>query len=820
MTLSQPGQVPKSYSGLQLDSSADVPITGPTTVSGYRLLYTGSQFGVAEYDSNKDKSELNLWNNDGSVACNVSFDKPYILDVAYDYYDEVYYAARWVGDGRSTSPVFPAVNEGGAETATGLFSTSFESSLPLAYLPASIPYVEVIGAVSYKQDKPVYRVKNRSRWVDYNERYFTDPAAISGQEWGYSESSVTSSPRTATHNLLNVDLLNNRMTYYSNDGSAIRTLDAEFSGDLLCYIDLDVTTLEADAVFGLRVLGDTANDISSFNQLGSVCYRGVDTSPTVQAWTVNYVSDSTSDMWGICNVRVNEVYLAWGAGGVKSVANDTIEHFKAKVVGYRLSRFAPDIHIGTPPAAEIEEHVLAFDVVDAAGTSFGAGVLSSNVRLDTVDYAAGDYCWSDFHRSFSWAGSSGQVMGFDAVVGFGFDPETGVISNPVTHSVLGSSVDIKVGLHQESLGIANNVVRLAIKREGSTITFLKRDSSVAGGAYTTVHSFDSGYTGNVKFEVFADATKSVSPPDVVCTSVVVRSLFPSEQQSSYTPPESIWRHALVSVEAYDKDGHLDDSAPIAASGGRVLTYLDMLNVGVDFDGRFDSVRGTVQLCTNHLPAALGGELYLGIGPLAIKYLKTALPIIGLETGVLASTSGTTSLATAQPNTLSWNGYTEAGLVYMAENVADPGAGWYVNCLRHTTMEHNSPIKFSWVDQAADSYSLYCTDSKTPSVLYGFSPADKKIYLYNLDEDVTAFCNVVGVEQIMGAGTAETSVVTAQVLNAYGDPLAGKTVTFSVSSGDGSVSPASAVTDALGEASTTYTVGATVGTATVRASVVD
>jgi hypothetical protein len=108
----------------------------------------------------------------------------------------------------------------------------------------------------------------------------------------------------------------------------------------------------------------------------------------------------------------------------------------------------------------------------------------------------------------------------------------------------------------------------------------------------------------------------------------------------------------------------------------------------------------------------------------------------------------------------------------------------------------------------------------PHLMYGYSTADSKVYIYNLDEDASAFCNVVSQKQIVGANTAETSVVTAQVVNIYGDPLENKTVNFAVSSGDGSVSPSSDTTDSLGEATTTYTVGSTVGTSTITATVTD
>lgn len=53
---------------------------------------------------------------------------------------------------------------------------------------------------------------------------------------------------------------------------------------------------------------------------------------------------------------------------------------------------------------------------------------------------------------------------------------------------------------------------------------------------------------------------------------------------------------------------------------------------------------------------------------------------------------------------------------------------------------------------------------------------------------------------------ESTPVQARVTNVYGNPIAGTTVSFTVSEGIGTLSPATAVTDANGIATTTWTVG--------------
>jgi len=810
----QPGQIAKSYTGVQLSGENDVPVVSTTTTSGYRFMYNGSQFCLAEYDRSRNRSELNLWNNDGTAVSNVSLNRDYVLDVTYDSTEESYYAIRWVGDQLATGFTFSEQTEGGVESAAGLLVDDFSAAA--AWQASSIPYIQVINGVSFRRDKPVYVAREKRRWVDYAENYYTGSVASAGVLWGNTASYVVSTPSSNATNLLNVDTENSQLTYFTKEAPAIMTVDVTFSGDLLTYIDLDVTSLEADCIFGLRVLGDIANTKGSFNQLGSICYRGDDSSPYVQAWTVLYDSDSSSDAWGICNTRISEVYLTTSAGGASSIASGTTETYKIAINAYNYLTETSE-YLGS---LVVKEHALEFTVVDSAEYSYGKGIIGTNVSLDTVDYSEGEWCYGDMHRSFSWVGEAAQVLNFDAAVGFEFDPNTGALVNPVNSGVLHSSIDVTVGLLQEAAGVDNGKVRLAIRREGSVLTFLKRDNTVAGGAYTEVHSFDSGYTGELKFEFIADATLSVAPPDVVCTGIVVRGLFPSEQPTPYVIPAALWHHSLLALEVFDIDGTEDDTAVTAGDGGRVISLLDLIQEGVDFGGSFESVYGSVQICTNH-GIGSAGEIFIAIGQDVYKYLKSVLPIADLETGALASVSSIDALdATVRSNTLCWNGHTQAGLVYIAGNTADPGEGLFVNCLRHTTATANSPLKFSWIESSDTTFDFYGTDPRNPSVLYGYSTSDRKVYMYNLGETVSAFCNVVSVKQILGANTSETSVITAQVLSAFGDPLMGKTVNFSVSSGDGAVSPSSDATDAFGEASTTYTVGATVGTSTVRATVAD
>lgn len=84
---------------------------------------------------------------------------------------------------------------------------------------------------------------------------------------------------------------------------------------------------------------------------------------------------------------------------------------------------------------------------------------------------------------------------------------------------------------------------------------------------------------------------------------------------------------------------------------------------------------------------------------------------------------------------------------------------------------------------------------------------------------TRLTQVSGDSQTVTAGTAAAPFVV-KVVGSDGQPLANISVTFSIDSGSGAVSPAAAITDASGLARATYTAGAKVGNASIITYVTD
>jgi len=106
--------------------------------------------------------------------------------------------------------------------------------------------------------------------------------------------------------------------------------------------------------------------------------------------------------------------------------------------------------------------------------------------------------------------------------------------------------------------------------------------------------------------------------------------------------------------------------------------------------------------------------------------------------------------------------------------------------------------------------------------------DGSLYQYNADDRLVAFINVNAEDPTLAAGTGTGTNVIASVCNAWGVPLSGKTISFSVTDGDGSIAPATRLTDSDGVANQpvgggspaypVFTVGSSVSPSTITATV--
>ena len=268
---------------------------------------------------------------------------------------------------------------------------------------------------------------------------------------------------------------------------------------------------------------------------------------------------------------------------------------------------------------------------------------------------------------------------------------------------------------------------------------------------------------------------------------------------------------VFTVITLDKDGNASQVASVSDANGYAITSLDLIR---DTTATYnDYLAPRVGIATNGADVGSGGEIYIKINDTLYRYLKSALPLTSVEDGTTAATTTTGEIPATVITGFAYNGYSQGGLCYVEY---DSGlSGTFVRSIDSSSLLAQ-PEK-AWLDVATISYPFAwnVTDLAT---LYYVDGTD--LLLYDLNETKAAFANVSSDKQVLAAGTSETAIITAQVLNVYGEPKSAKTMTFAVSAGDGALSPAIGCSDGNGEDTTTYTVGSAVGAATITVTVSD
>ncbi len=95
-------------------------------------------------------------------------------------------------------------------------------------------------------------------------------------------------------------------------------------------------------------------------------------------------------------------------------------------------------------------------------------------------------------------------------------------------------------------------------------------------------------------------------------------------------------------------------------------------------------------------------------------------------------------------------------------------------------------------------------------------AGRGVWSFALEPAAATAVTVAGNDQTADTGATLPQTLTAQVLNAFGEPVSGQNVTWTDNSAGGGFSATQAVSDAQGFVSTTYTLPARAGTVTVMA----
>ena len=262
------------------------------------------------------------------------------------------------------------------------------------------------------------------------------------------------------------------------------------------------------------------------------------------------------------------------------------------------------------------------------------------------------------------------------------------------------------------------------------------------------------------------------------------------------------------VQAIDEDGKLVDVSGVTDGSGTVIENFDVIR---DSEIEFGDYFGKVGIASTGESEGLGGSLFFKIGPDLYKYNKTTLPVNGsFEAGQNAVVLLSGTIPEFNVYNFSYDGYSNGGLSYVEyEPERD---GFFVKSISSSSLA--SVDYEAEIDIISASQPL-AWDVGDLDTLFTVSSSD--VYAFNMDETSVAFCDLSSSEPIVAANSLDTSLITAFVVNLYGEPLENKTVNFSVISGDGAVSPASDCTTASGTATTTFTAGSTTGVTVINAT---
>jgi len=720
----------------------------------HRFLHTGSQFVLAEYDSSTETTELNYWDSDGGEAVSRLMENTRILDLVYDAADERYYVLRW--------------NE----------SPGYTGSAALEWGGDTVFYDDFSRGSIYDTGKPL-----TSLWY------------ISAPRWGiYSSHEQTPSEETIVADTVSWSLFSRneateRLEYTSSVGRGTLSTTAAITGAFQAWGTFYMTKyLGAGSVFSMRlvdrsyVLGSTDgnNLVAQASFRGS--YNAADfptASGTWESASVYLYNDSTGGAWSITNLRLREREL-----------DD---------VNYALSYGSYVYFVVTFYQYSAADDTNYFRVETSGGTPLGYGVISNTKKaFDFVDGPLG------FTLAADPSGDVGNIAGTGIQIYVRIDNT--VEAGAATLLTASGTSGFKMGV-----GVVGTdaTTRRDIDGEDPTETWQ---------SINTYMLYPSA-ARPMGVELYGDCSGAPGSPDL--------SIDNFEMTSSGTVA---WPSIpSLRMETYDATGAINPITDLTDEFGAAIGVFDVINLSSSGIGgyiNFKANGGFASITTDQLTEAGGGSVYVALKryqsdvPRVLRYRKEDFPLGGLETGAnaLAVYSGTLQFSPLYKyNTLFYPGHTNTELAYATENPADMGRGIFIHTLDGTLLSGTNPRKVAWA-QSSDYLAWNITDT---TALYGVTLTGTEagsVKLYNMSPTTAAFCSVASDTRMLAAGSAATSLVRAQVMNIYGEPLSGKTVGFTVTLGDGALSPASALTNASGEAFSTYTVGTSVNTSTITAAV--
>jgi hypothetical protein len=275
----------------------------------------------------------------------------------------------------------------------------------------------------------------------------------------------------------------------------------------------------------------------------------------------------------------------------------------------------------------------------------------------------------------------------------------------------------------------------------------------------------------------------------------------------------------VSIELFgNTDGTVNISADdyVVTTGSGTFGDIPSLTYNDFLDGR-------VQIACTSSGDSTAGFIYIKVNNILYKYPNDT--ITSLDDGSGATQTSTAQIAQDGTKSLQWT--RESGADAAAPTpfltYLEYEAGLDMLHLRTIDIENlqdttdNREVLLDISDYNVSPYTVFYKQDDYDTLYYVDSSFLLRVF--NVDDRISAFMAVNANDATLPAGTAQQTDVHADVINAWGEYLNGKEVTFSVT-GDGAVTPPTDTTTGTGRATTQFTVGASVGVSTVTATVTE
>lgn len=629
---------------------------------------------------------------------------------------------------------------------------------------------------------------------------------------------ITHTDSGAFNNLVEVEIippLSQSLSYFNSDGTFANSFIFEQINILdTCF---DTTVSQTGAFYTIR-----------FNNksVGTTNLSLGDDFSAAAAGTASGTNNFNPARWSESNSNTAFLRISDELSYNVAISNGQLETTYALTSDF-------DVNIGVTPQTLTTEKmwlvIRALDIDNKVVASEGVGFSNGGVLPVTSGIFFSSYV-SNFINSTAncnlkearplWHNTSSGVdsftVSFSGSAWLVSGTQTGALSDATTGILYDENVDINTPLEflisctstpidgeKFTFDVTTDNAKKEPLSSGTLGLIRTLDVSSSTGAFQTTRNVltTTGVstipTDNVNIELFGntDSTVNISADNYTVNAAGSPS-FPDI--------------AVFTVEKVDANG--------VVLGTPLIESFDV--IGDPSKNINDFLDGRVQIACSSSGSSGGGHIYLKVDNQLFKYFNNIA--LTSEDGSNAVVSTTAQINKDGTNSFAWTRESKVnGIPFLTYVEFDS----ILNIVQFKTINKDTLLDTTPTKEVLLNIANYLTSPL--KVFYNQNDFDTLYFIdlttslqtFNLDDRISAFLSVNAEDVTLPAGTSQQTFVNADVINAWGQVLSGKNVTFSVT-GDGAVTPSTDATDSSGRATTQFTVGSTVGISVVTATVTE